>query len=237
MSYELWYWRGIPGRGEFVRLALEAAHVPYAEKTRQAADGDDALVANMDLPRKDPPFAPPYLVTDGMTIAQTANILLYLGDQLGLAPPDAPGRHWVHQLQLTIMDLVAEAHDVHHPVDLSQYYEDQQAEALRRAKGFRAERMPKFLGYFERVLKQRGRWLAGGKHWTYADLSLFHVVEGLRHAFPRRMAALSPSCLHVLALHDSVQVLPELKDYLSSPRRLPFGDGIFRHYPALDAAH
>lgn len=234
MSYDLWYWTGIPGRGEFVRLALEAANIPYLEKTRRAHDKDQALVDDMALPRDDPPFAPPYLVADGVTIAQTANILLFLGDQHGLAPRDAAGRLWVHQLQLTIADLVSEAHDVHHPVGVGLYYEDQRPEALRRAAEFRQERMPKFLGYFERVLKRRGRWLAGGKHWTYADLSLFHVVEGLRFAFPRRMTALTPQLRHVLALHEDVQALPELAAYLGSQRRLPFSDGIFRHYPELD---
>lgn len=234
MSYDLWYWTGIPGRGEFVRLALEAGDIPYLEKARLAHDKDQALLEDMEGDRDDPPFAPPYLVAEGVTIAQTANILLFLGEQHGLAPRDAVGRLWVHQLQLTIADLVSEAHDVHHPVGVGLYYEDQRQEAARRAKELRGERMPKFLSYFELVLKRRGRWLAGGKHWTYADLSLFHVVEGLRFAFPRRMAALAPTCPHVLALHDDVESLPELKHYLHSKRRLPFSDGIFRHYAELD---
>lgn len=235
MGYDLWYWSGIPGRGEFVRLALEAANIPYKEKVRLAHDHDQALLDDMAEARDDPPFAPPYLVVDDRTtIAQTANILFYLGERHGLAPHDVTGRLWVHQLQLTLADLVTEAHDVHHPVGAGLYYEDQKPEAARRAEEFRHERMPKFLGHFERVLKRRGRWLAGGKHWTYVDLSLFHVVEGLRHAFPRRMVSLTPKLKHVLALHEDVSALPELKSYLGSDRRLPFGDGIFRHYPELD---
>lgn len=236
--YQLWYWDNIPGRGEFVRLALEAGHIPYVERVRLpdagADTGDEALVKDMAHERDDPPFAPPYLIAEGMTIAQTANILLFLGERHGLAPDDLPGRLWVHQLQLTVADLVSEAHDVHHPVGLGLYYEDQQPEAKRRADEFRRERIPKFLGYFERVLHQRGTWLSGRSHWSYADLSLFHAVQGLRFAFPRRLAALGAEYPLVMALHDHVQRLPELQAYLGSPRRLPFSNGIFRHYPELD---
>jgi glutathione S-transferase len=170
----------------------------------------------------------------GPTLAQTANILLYLGRRNGLAPTDEAGRLWVHQLQLTIADLVLEAHDVHHPIASGLYYEDQQAEAARRAADFRAQRLPKFLGYFEAVLQRRGSWLASGTRWCYADLSLFQVLEGLHFAFPRRMASLAPGWPLLQRLREAVRMLPELADYLGSPRRLPFSDGLFRHYPELD---
>lgn len=235
MSYDLWYWTGIPGRGEFIRLPLEAGGIPYQEKAWQR-DGDAILVQDMARERIDPPFAPPYVVTqDGLVISQTANILMYLGERHPqIAPCEVAGRHWVHQLQLILMDLVAESHDVHHPVGVELYYEDQRPEALRRATGFRAHRIPRFLDYFERVLAQRGQWLSGGPHWSYADLSLFHVVEGLRFAFPRRLAVLAPSYQRIWALRHAVEALPELQDYLHSERRLPFSDGLFRHYPELD---
>lgn len=235
MRYELWYWDGIPGRGEYVRLALEAAQQPYAEMVRCPGVSDRGLAEDLKRERDDPPFAPPYLVVDGTTtLAQTANILMFLGERHGLAPGDTVGRHWVHQLQLTIADLVTEVHDVHHPVGMGLYYDDQKAEAARRAQEFRASRLPKFMGYFEKVLTRRGPWLAGGSRWSYADLSLFHTVEGLRFSFPRRMQALAGQHPRVDALHAEVARLPELQDYLQSPRRLPFRDGIFRHYPALD---
>ncbi len=231
MTYDLWYWDGIPGRGEFVRLALEAGGIPYRERARQP---DASLVDDMQAPRKQPPFAPPYLVAGRLTLGQTANILLYLGDKHGLAPASASGRYWTHQLQLTIADMVAEAHDTHHPVAASAYYEDQRDEALRRAANFRAERIPKFLDYFERVLDGHGDWLAGGRRWSYADLSLFHLVDGLLYAFPRRMGAVAGRYPKVMALHARVATLPALQAYFSSGRRLPFGDGIFRYYPELD---
>lgn len=232
MRYELWYWGEIPGRGEFVRLALEAASIDYRDRARE--DGADALMRDMQARGQFPPFAPPYLVADGMTIAQTANILLYLGVQHGLMPEDTRGRVWVNQLQLTVADVVAEAHDVHHPIDSGMYYEDQRDESLRRAGAFRAQRMPKFLAYFERALAGHGAWLAGNGRWSYADLSLFQLVDGLLFAFPRRMASLAPDHRRVMALHKRVAELDELQDYLGSERRLPYGDGIFRHYPELD---
>ena len=235
MAYEFWYWDGIPGRGEFVRLALEAGAIPYRECAREGWADEETLPGDMGGDRLDPPFAPPYLVADGMTIAQTANILHFLGQRHGLAPADDAGRFWVAQLQLTIADMVAEAHDVHHPVDVGAYYEDQKAEAARRARSFREDRIPKFLGYFERALDARGTWLAGDR-WSYADLSLFQLVEGLRFAFPHRMKTVERGCHGVVGLRDRVADLPDLADYLASDRRLPFGDGIFRNYPELDAA-
>jgi len=150
-----------------------------------------------------------------------------------LAPSEPAGRLWVHQCQLTIADLVAEAHDTHHPVSYSDYYEDQKSEAVRRAEDFRAHRIPKYLDWFERILGRRGQWLAG-EAWSYADLSLFHLVEGLNFAFPRCMTRITRNISKVMKLHDAVVKLPELKDYLASDRRLPFGEGIFRHYPELD---
>ena len=231
--YDLWYWPGFPGRGEFVRLALEQAGAPYRD--RAAAEGAAALMADLKTDRGEPPFAPPYLVADGQTIAQVANILLYLGERHGLAPEGVAGRLWVNQCQLTIADAVAEAHDVHHPVSTSAYYEDQKAEAARNAAGFRAERMPKFLGWFERVLAARGEWLAGEAP-SYADLSLFQLVEGLRFAFPVRMAAIEQDYPKLVALHARVAALPRIAAYLASDRRQPFGEGIFRHYPELDGA-
>jgi glutathione S-transferase len=235
MTYDLWYWDGIPGRGEFVRLALEAAAIPYRDRAREPG-GNEAMVRDMKARDQHPPFAPPYLVGEGVTVAQVANILLFLGEKHGLAPKDLAGRLWVHQVQLTIADLVTEAHDVHHPISNSLYYEDQKKEATRRARHFREERIPKFLAWFERVLVHEGLWVAGGDKWTYADLSLFQLIDGLRYAFPKRMAALAGQYPKVMRLYERVAALPELQDYLSSPRRLPYGDGIFRHYPELDAA-
>ncbi|CAB3736526.1 glutathione S-transferase [Achromobacter piechaudii] len=235
MTYDLWYWESIPGRGEFVRLALEAGGIPYRERAREPGASDDALIADMRAERAHPPFAPPYLVADEMTLGQTANILLFLGEKHGLAPDSLEGRLWVNQLQLTIADMVTEAHDTHHPVSSSDYYEDQKGEAARRARSFREERIPKFLSYFERVLAGTSAWLADGERWTYVDLSLFHLVDGLLYAFPKRMGTVASHYPNVMALHARVAALPELQPYFSSGRRLPFGECIFRQYRELDA--
>ncbi len=231
--YDLWYWAEIPGRGEFVRLALEAGRIKYRDRARE--EGSDVLAADMEKRQGRRPFAPPYLVAGKKCIAQTANILLWLGEEHALAPKGDVGRLFAHQLQLTIADLVAETHNVHHPVAVDLYYDDQKPEAVRAAEGFRKERMPKFLGYFEAVLEDsRGDWLTG-KSWSYADLSLFQLVEGLSYAFPKRMKTLAKKFPKTIALRDRVRALPALADYLASDRRIPFNeDGIFRHYPELD---
>ena len=240
MTYQLHYWPTIQGRGEFVRLALEEAGAAYVDVARGAADdggGERALMA--DLAEGDhPPFAPPFLVDGDLVIGQTANILLHLGPRHGLAPKAEAGRLWVNQLQMTIADLVAEAHDVHHPVGMGLYYEDQKPEAARRAQEFRTQRMKKYLGWFETVLERapKGGWLTG-EALTYADLSLFQAVEGLRYAFPKAMARAEAETPGVADLAARVAARPNIKAYLASERRIPFStEGIFRAYPELDPA-
>jgi glutathione S-transferase len=239
MTYELYYWPGIQGRGEFVRLALEQAEAGYVDVGRLPAaegGGDQAVLRVLENGAR-PPFAPPVLKAGPLLIAQTANILMYLGDHHGLAPRDEAGRLWTHQLQLTIADLVLEIHDTHHPIASSLYYEQQKPEAARRAADFLAHRAPRLLGYFERVLERNdaSEGHLVGRSLSYADLSLFQVVEGLRHAFPRAMARLEATLPRVLLLRDRVQALPRISAYLGSDRRIGFTDeGIFRHYPELD---
>jgi glutathione S-transferase len=240
MTYQLHYWPTIQGRGEFVRLALEeagAAYVDVARGDEGDGGGEEALMA--DLAEGDhPPFAPPFLVDGDLVIGQTANILLHLGLRYGLAPRDEGGRLWVNQLQMTIADLVAEAHDVHHPVGMGLYYEDQKPEAARRAQEFRTQRMKKYLSWYETVLEKapKGGWLIGAD-LTYADLSLFQVVEGLRYAFPHAMKRLEPKLKRVIAVRDAIAERPNIAAYLKSERRIPFStEGIFRAYPELDPA-
>jgi len=230
---QLWYWPTIQGRGEFIRLALEAAGLLYEDCARKA--GEEGLMADLASRGPTGPFAPPYLDTGKKVIAQVANILLYLGDTHDLAP--ATQRYWLNQLQLTVADLVVEVHNVHHPIDPMAYYEDQKPEALRYAEQFRANRLPKFLGHFEAAATAHpGDWLTG-KRWSYADTSLFQVIEGLRYMFPKRMAALKGEYPALNLLHGKVAALPGIAAYLKSDRRLPFStEGIFRHYPELDAA-
>lgn len=232
-GYRLWYWPTIQGRGEFVRLALEAGGIAYEDSAR--THGIKAMLTDMAAHVPFAPFAPPYLVADGRAVAQVADILLYLGDRHGLAPGDAAMRYGLHQLQLTVADLVAEAHNVHHPVAAMAYYEEQKPEAARAAAQFRDERMPKFLDHFEAATRAvAGEWVAG-ERWSYVDTSLFQVIAGLRYAFPRRMATLAPRYAGLVALHDRVAALPGVSAYLASERRLPFSEeGIFRHYPELD---
>jgi glutathione S-transferase len=235
MRYELYYWPSIQGRGEFVRLALEDAGADYMDIARLPR-GMAAMMRLLESRSvKQPPFAPPFLKAGKLVIAQTANILFFLGPRLGLAPKNEARRLWAHQLQLTISDWAAEVHDTHHPIAGSLYYEDQKREAKRRAANFTAERLPKFLDYFEEALKRNGGKHFVGKAVSYVDLSLFQMIEGLRYAFPRAMAKQERKHSRLAALRDRVAARPRLRAYLSSERRLPFNrQDLFRHYPELD---
>lgn len=240
MTYELYYWPSIQGRGEFVRLALEQAGADYVDVARGTGEGQGvkALMRAMgEAAQTHPPFAPPFLKDGEILVAQTAAILLHLGPKLGLAPKDEAGGLWTHQIQLTIADLTGEAHDTHHPVGVDLYYEDQKPEALRRAAGFRRERIGKYLGWLETILARNPAgpdWLVGGAV-TYADLSAFQVTEGLRYAFPKAAGRVMGDLPKLAALAERVRRLPRIAAYLASDRRLAFNeDGIFRRYPELD---
>lgn len=237
MRYEFYYWNGIQGRGEFIRLALEEAGADYIDVARQPGGETEMMRLMRSEAVASPPFAPPFLKAGEVLIGQTANILFYLGAQHRLGPQDEVGRLWAHQLQLTIADFVDEIYDTHHPIANSLYYEDQRSEAQARAAHFRRTRMPKYLAYFESVVarnKSGSGHLIGGE-LTYADLSLFQIVAGLRYAFPMRMATLAPQLPHVTALHDRIAARPRIAGYLASDRRLQFNQhGVFRHYPELD---
>jgi glutathione S-transferase len=235
MRYELYYWPEIQGRGEFVRLALEEAGASYVDVARKPGGVDKMMTLMAKERLTTPPFAPPFLKAGKLVIAQTASILYFLGERERLAPANDAGRLFTHQLQLTIADLVAEVHDTHHPIASSLYYEDQKQEALRRSQDFLSHRAPKFLGYFERVLRSSGGGTLVGRRVSYADLSLFQIVAGLRHAFPRAMKRLERKHPNVVALHDRIAARDRIAAYLASPRRIPFNEmGIFRRYPELD---
>jgi glutathione S-transferase len=245
MAYQLHYWPGIQGRGEFVRLALEAVGAPYIDVARgeegkgQGLPAMFAVLQGKDVAR--PPFACPFLIDGKRVIGQTAAILQYLGPRLKLVGASEADQVWTHQIQLTLADLVTEAHDVHHPVGSSLYYEDQKTEARRRAQDFRRNRLPRFLGWCEVVLERNPRnaraavpRLVGGR-LSYADLSLFQVVDGLLYALPKTTKRVLKKTPRVAALHDGVPRQKHLAAYLASERRIPFNqEGIFRHYPELD---
>lgn len=242
---ELYYWPGIQGRGEFVRLLLEEAGAAYVDVARERKNGLATMMRFLEGQRpegEEPgalPFAPPFVKVGKSIVSQTANILAFLAPRLGLVPDDEALRAEASQIQLTLADFVDEIHDTHHPIAGSLYYEDQKAAAKRRARDFVKERMPKYLGWLEKVLARNatsdGQWLVGSDR-TYVDLSAFQVVEGLRYAFPNAMARLEPKLPRVIALRDRVAARPRITRYLTSKRRQPFNQmGIFRHYPELDA--
>lgn len=240
MKYELYYWPHIQGRGEYVRLALEEGEADYVDVARlsEAEGGGRPAVAKLlqDTANIHPPFAPPLLKAGKQIISHVANILQYLGPKLGLVPKAEALRFYAHGLQLTMTDFVREAHDVHHPIANSLYYEDQKTEALRRSGHFKNERLTKFTNYFETVLsRSSGNYLLG-KSLSYVDLSLFQVMASLNYAFPHTMAGMQVKIPRLFALHDAVAARPRIAKYVASPARLPFSThDLMRHYPELDA--
>lgn len=241
MAYELYYWPGLQGRGEFVRLALEEAGADYVDVARGSESHGKGVAAMMKAlnSKTEPhiPFAPPFLKDGDLIVPHVANILMYLGPKLGLAPKAEPLRYVANGLQLTITDIVAEVHDTHHPISAELYYEDQKDAAKLRAAAFIEHRLPKFMGYFERVLQQNpeGDKQIVGDALTYVDLSLFQLIEGLRYAFPHATKLFGRRYPALSALHETVRARPNIARYLASERRVPFNvSGVFRRYPELD---
>jgi glutathione S-transferase len=245
MPYHLHYWPSIPGRGEFVRLALEAAGADYVDVARGSAGVSALLGLLEDEAVQRPAFACPVLVDGKVVIGQTAAILLYLGPRLGLVAKSEADRLWTHQIQLTIADMVDEVHDTHHPLGSSLYYEEQKPAALRRSQEFCTARLPKYLAWLEAVLARNPRnalclekakmpHLVGGR-LSYVDLSLFHLVEGLLYAFPKAARRALKKAPLVAAVHAGVPRNKRVAAYLASERRMAFNeDDIFRRYPELD---
>ena len=239
--YELYYWPTIQGRGEFIRLAFEEAGAPYVDVARLAEKKGGGVKAMLKLMRdKRPglsPFAPPFIRVDGELIAQTANILHFLGPRLGLVPKNDTRQTEALQLMLTIADFALEAHDTHHPLGPTLYYEDQKSESKRRSAEFIKERIPKFLGYFERALSHSGgkkKYMLGSS-LSYVDLGIFQLMSGLDYAFPKAMARIAPQIGGLRELSARVSERPRIAQYLASNRRIPFNEsGLFRRYPELD---
>jgi glutathione S-transferase len=237
MRYQFYYWPTVQGRGEFVRLALEEAGADYVDVARRKGGVASMMKIIDDKRSARPPFAPPFLKAGKLIIAQTANVLSYLGPRLNLVPRDEAAQLWAHQLQLTITDLVVEIHDTHHPITSWLYYEEQKPAAKRRTRDFWRYRVPKFLGYFERVLQKNGGQYLIGRRLSYVDLSVFQIIEGLRYAFPKRMKRFEKKIPGLVALHDRVAKRPRIKAYLASKRRIAFSQrGIYRYFKELDAA-
>jgi glutathione S-transferase len=237
---ELYYWPGIPGRGEFIRLMLEDAGVGYVDVARERKNGLQAMMRFVEGDEAGAlPLAPPFVRVGETVVSQTAGVLAFLAPRLRMVPDDAGLQAEASQIQLTIADFVGEVHDAHHPIAGSLYYEDQKSAAKRRSRLFVKERMPKYLGWLEKILERNhasgGHWLVG-RGRTYVDLSAFQLVEGLRYAFPNAMAGLEPRLPLLAALRDRVAERPRIARYLGSKRRQAFNRmGIFRHYPELDA--
>ncbi|RYP67277.1 hypothetical protein DL770_008644 [Monosporascus sp. CRB-9-2] len=249
-TYELIYWPGAPGRGEHIRLALEEAGASYSDTARldeqKCADIVWAQMSDNNLGDKNnpPPYAPPILKHGDLLISQTPNILMYLGPRLGLVPSTPEKENDIYKINglvLTALDgLCNEVHDSHHPIAKELYYDEQKTEALRRSKEFIKTRLPKFLTYFEKVLKGEasgdGPWLYGGT-FTYADLVLFQCLDGTQHAFPKVMAAAKESGKYdrLFQQYEAVKARPRISAYLTSERRQKYSPlGIYRHYEELD---
>jgi glutathione S-transferase len=238
--YELFYWPTIQGRGEFVRLALEDAGASYVDVARlpeEEGGGIKALMKVLHEGGTKAPFAPPILRTGDLVLSQTANILAYLASHHGLVPGDEPSRLRANELQLTLADLATEAHDAHHPIGAGLYYEDQKPEARKRTESFVRERIPKFLGYFERVLEAGDGEHLVGSEASYVDLSMFQIMSGFRYGFPAANARFAPKFPKLSRLHDRVAARPRIAAYLASSRRVAWSThDLFRLYPELDLA-
>lgn len=229
--------KGIGHPPSFAVPVLEVADAPLLhDLASQGSSTAAKLPKNTSTEDISTSRSAPHHPTSSSFISQTPAILAYLAPILGLDGVPRVGeednssrvavnirRAQVNALTSTVLDLNNEAHDVHHPISVSSYYEDQQHEAKLRAEDFRSHRVPKFFKYFNLTMESnpsRSGYLLGST-LTIADLALFQVVDGLQFAFPKYMDGLSKGehYKHVFALHDKVKHLEKVREYLSSNRR------------------
>ncbi|KAI0205629.1 glutathione S-transferase protein-like protein [Astrocystis sublimbata] len=256
--YELIYWCSCPARGEHIRLALEEAGAPYSDtlslgmekcwKKVEEYIADDYMGESGNPPY----YAPPFFKHGSLMISQTSNILMYLGPRLGLSGSKEGDAYRVNALALTALDgLSDEVHQTHHPIAHDLFWEDQKEESRRCSKEWVKDRLPKHLGFWDKVLKCEkalpGAWSMGeseaspgpwllGDTFTYADLVLFQCIDGVLFAFPRAMKQAKDSGKYdrVFQLHDAVAARPNIAAYLSSNRRQEYNIGIYRYYEEND---
>lgn len=235
-SYTLYYWPSIPGRGEFVRLVLEALGAPYRDVAREeSVEEGSALVQKMrqQAPFARRHFAPPLLEGDGVVLSQTPVICSWLGERHGLIPDGEQARVEGRVWQATIADIVNEVHALHHPIATSLYFEDQREEARRATREFCEERLDTWLEHLEGGISEEGPFLFGAT-LSHVDCALFQLVRGLRYALPGPMQARHTNIPRLSALCEAVAAQDRIARYLESARCIPFNeDGIFRHYPEL----
>ena len=194
MTYELYYWPGIQGRGEFVRLALEEAGAPYVDVARERGPGRGVAALITDAEgRRRRARAVRAAVPQGRRDRRLAR---RQHPRLS-APRSSASRRRRKRcvsspngLQLTVTDFVAEVHDTHHPISNDLYYEDQKKEAKARATAFLDHRLPKFLALLRaRAGEQpRGRRPCRRRRLDRRRSVAVPVAEGVIYAFPRAMA-------------------------------------------------
>jgi len=237
--YTLIYWPFLPGRGEFARFILEDAGVEYIDRARlpESDGGGKAAVLHFYKGEAEgmPVAAPPILLHGDLVLAQTGAICHYLGSTLRLLPNSEAGAWNALQVTMTVTDIVSEVHDTHHPVASYMTYEDQKDAAIPRTRMFLETRLPKFLGYLERVQNAHGGpWLLG-ERLTYVDLTVTHLLRGLEYAFPNNYRRVIADTPRLAAIREAALARPNLAAYVASDRCMAFNEhGIFRRYPELD---
>lgn len=243
MAYELIEGPADAGQGEFVRLALEAAGAPYTDVSRAAGGAAgrgpaawDALLRDRQLPT--PPLDSPVLRDGALLLGQPAAILHHLAPTLKLVARSELSRALTQQIQLTLEALLhglAPLQAQLGPDDAAVPSAELRAQLQRWVR----DTLPRTLVWCETLIARNPagtRHLVAGK-LSYADLSLFQLIEGLRHAAPAASARVLAATPLLLQLHRRVAELPRVRAYLKSERRAPFSaHGLFRAHPALDAA-
>lgn len=220
----LYYWPGLPGRGEFIRLLLAAAEQDYVDVGRR--DGAPAIA---EARERFDGFAPPYLEFDNRVLSQTSLILRTVAEHYELTG-DRP--EVAETAVLTLMDLVGEVHNTHHPISTELFYDNQVSEAKHAAKLFLAQRLPMYLDWVTAIGEGEPFWLG---RFCYADLVLLQVLDGLVYAFPNAMAREYEARPELLKLRGRIDAVPAVRGHRQSIRHVPFSNhGIFRHYPELD---
>ncbi|CAG2239709.1 glutathione S-transferase-like isoform X1 [Mytilus edulis] len=220
-EWELFYHHFLIGRSAYIRLIFEELGIPYKDMIKSKEDIMKYFYSKDKLAGF-PVLFPPVIRKGDFQLGQTSVICKYLGEKYGLVPDNEQDKWRADMINTELHDYLAQGRLAFHGINPTASYFTQVEETKPYIERFAAERIPKYLSYFESVLKYNngGKGFLFGDKLTYVDLTLFWVLKATEASYPD--AWKSADCCPLLKLfRDRIERRPNIAAYLNSDRFVP----------------